>query len=150
MFIDDITNSGAIPVLEASMRFAAQRQRMIAGNIANISTPDYRQKDVSVKGFEHELARAVDARRDRSGGESGRLELRSTQELRIKDGPNGQEMTLSPRTSSGNILFHDRNNRDIERLMQDMVETAETFRTASEFMRGRLSLLRSAIAQRAG
>ncbi len=148
MFIDDITNSGAIPVLEASMHFAAQRQRLIAGNIANISTPDYRQKDVSVSDFQAELARAVDARRAGTGGERGSLELRSTQELRVEQGPDGSTLRLSPRTAPGGVLFHDRNNRDLERLMQDMVETAESFRTASEFMRGRFELLRTAIAQR--
>ncbi len=147
MFIDDLVNSGAIPTLEASLRFSAQRQRLNAGNIANISTPDYLQKDVSVGDFQKELGRAVDARRAATGGEVGRLSLRTTQELRV-DGPGSADFHLSPRTTSGNILFHDRNNRDLERLMQDMVETGQDFRTSSELMRGRFELLKAAIAQR--
>lgn len=148
MFIDDITNSGAIPTLEASLRFAAERQKLIAGNIANISTPDYRQKDVSISDFRRELGRAVDARRSLTGGERGGLSLRSTQELRV-DGPESADFHLSPRTPSGNVLFHDRNNRDLEHLMRDTVETTQEFRFATELLRGRFELLRSAIAMRA-
>lgn len=148
MLIEDITQSGAIPTLEASLRFASLRQRFIAGNIANISTPDYRQKNVSVADFRSELARAVDARRGATGGERGALELRSTQELRV-EGPGPSNFRLEPRTPSGNILFHDRNNRDTEGLMQDLVETGQEFRYASEMLRSRFELLKAAIAQRA-
>lgn len=148
MFIDDVTSSGAMPVLEASLRFASQRLRLIAGNIANISTPDYRQKDVSVSGFRSELARAIDARRSGSGGGRGELGLRSTRELRVH-GPGSSSFDLTPRTTSGNVLFHDRNNRDTEGLIQDLVETTQAHRVSAELMRGRLETIRSAIAQRA-
>ena len=100
MLIDDITSSGAIPTLEASLRFAAERQRLIAGNIANISTPDYRQKDVSIAGFQEALGRAIDARRASTGGERGDLPFRSTQELRV-DGAGSADFHLAPKTPSG-------------------------------------------------
>lgn len=147
MLISDITSSGAIPTLEASLRFAAERQRLIAGNIANISTPDYRQKDVSIAGFQEALGHAIDARRASTGGERGDLPLRSTQELRV-DGAGSADFHLAPKSPSGNILFHDRNNRDLEHLMRDNVETTQEFRFASELLRNRFELLKSAIAMR--
>ena len=59
-------------------------------------------------------------------------------------------LRLDPRTSSGNILFHDKNNRDLERTMQSLVENASMFRVATDLFRNRTTLLRDAIAERVG
>lgn len=145
MFLNDIINADAMPALEMTARFAAQRQRVIAHNIANVSTPDFIQKDVSVSGFRETLAHAIDRRRDSSGGFRGPLEWRESEELR-RDGQGN--LRLEPTTPSGNILFHDRNNRDVERLMQDQVENVAAFRLATELMRSHSELTRAAIALR--
>lgn len=144
MFIDNVVNSGAIPALGAAMSFAAQRQKIIAHNIANMTTPDFRPLDVSVTGFQRALGEAVDARRERYGGARGPLELRGTREFRLDK--NGF-IRLTPRTSSGNILFHDRNNRDLERTMQALAENAGAFRVAADLLRNRYRQLHSAIAE---
>jgi flagellar basal-body rod protein FlgB len=144
--ITDLVQGGAIPVLEMSVRFAAQRQRLIAHNIANIDTPDFQPRDVSVKDFQKTLARAIEKRRKTGTEQAGGLDWDTTREL--TKGVDG-ELRLEPHTAQGNILFHDRNNRDLERLMQDNVENALEFRTSSELLRSRYDLLRSAISQRA-
>lgn len=145
MFIADIFNSGAMPTLEAGMQFAAQRLRLLAHNIANISTPDFRPVDLSVKDFQAVLADAVAQRREATGGEQGRLDLKKTSEIEMVA---GGTLRFTPRTSSGNVLFHDRNNRDVERLMADQAETVAAYRAASDLLRGRFALLKSAISQR--
>lgn len=141
----DMLDSGAIPMLETAMKFAARRQELIAHNIANIETPDFRQVDVSVDGFRRALAEAVDRRRE-EGGESGPFVLGDSSEVR--QGAGG-ELVLNPSTPSGGILFHDRNDRDLERLMQDQAENAGAFRVATDLLRTRFDLLKSAISQRA-
>src|SRR5262245_38162651 len=101
MVFSEITSSGAIPVLEASMRFAARRQTLIAANIANIEAPDYRRMDVSVPGFRKTLAEAVEARRGAGG--NGELGLRDTREVhQAADGG----LELAARTPSPGVLFH--------------------------------------------
>ena len=145
MFLHDVINADAMPALEMATRFAAQRQRVTAHNIANLSTPDFIQQDVSLQGFRDTLAEAVDRRRRATGGHRGPLEWRETEELR-RDARG--DLALNPTTPSGNILFHDRNNRDLERLMQDQVENVVAFRTATELMRVHSELTRAAIAGR--
>ncbi len=145
MFISDLTNAGAIPVLEATMRFAAQRQRLIAHNIANLSTPDFRPLDVSVPAFQKSLREAVEARRAGRTAPGAPLQMGRNPEVEVA--PDGA-LRLSPRTPSANILFHDRNNRDLERTMQDLVENAAAFRVASDLLRSRYQLLNSAVAER--
>ncbi len=133
MLIGDVTNAGSLPVLSAAISMAGQRQRLLAHNIANIDTPDFRPVDVDVQGFRGELARAVRARRARTGGEHG--PLAGTPEVRT-------------RTSDRQVLYHDRNNRDVERLMQNLAENTLAFRMTTDLIRRQNDLLRSAISQR--
>lgn len=142
---DELSSSGEIPALSALLQFSAQRQRLIANNIANINTPDYRPVDVSVADFQQSLKDAIDRRRNQTGGASGDLRFNDTQEVR-QDGLG--RLVLTPQTPGSNILFHDRNNRDLERLQQAQVENATVYRIAADMLRGRFDLLRSAIAER--
>ena len=142
MILDQLFDAGAMPTLGRMMQFAARRQELIANNIANLSTPGFIQKDVSVTDFQHTLGKAVARRRERSG--SGPLELESTREVRFA--PNGS-LQLTPRTNRAGILYHDRNNRDLERLMQDMVENMTVFRVAGDLLRSQMSTLSAAISE---
>ncbi|MFG0306342.1 MAG: flagellar basal body rod protein FlgB [Phycisphaerales bacterium JB040] len=144
--ISDLSTSGAMPVLEAAMRFSAGRQRLLAHNIANFSTPNARMRDVSPQGFQAQLREAVEARRDANAGSFGELDLGNTSEIRHD--PATGRLHLTPGTPSGNVLAHDRNDRDLERTMQAMVENAGYFRVASDFMRQQKSQLIVAITER--
>lgn len=147
MFINDVINSGSVPTLELAVRFAGQRQALINHNIANIDTPDFRPLDASPAQFRRMLARAIDDRRARTGGEIGSLDWKATEELRRdSDG----ELSLTPRTPARGILFHDRNNRDLERLMQDNAENGAAYRVAVDMLKNRHDALRAAISERVG
>lgn len=143
--IDQLTNAGALPALEMTMRFAAQRQRLTAHNIANIDTPNFVQRDVSVEGFKAVLRDAVEERRVRTGGMHGRLEWQPTGEIeRTEQG----DMKLVAGTPVGGVMFHDRNNRDLERLMQTLAESTAAFRTASDLYRSQTMILQMAVSER--
>jgi flagellar basal-body rod protein FlgB len=143
MFID-FGNSGAIATLASSWRFAGERQKLIAHNIANIDTPNFIQKDVSVPAFRAKLAEAVESRRRQTGGE-GPLDLPDSGEVAF-DSSGGVHLT--PETPTGSILFHDKNNRDVEHLMKDSVENAMFYRMNVDFLKAQFDTLRVAISQR--
>jgi len=142
--IDGLTNADAIPVLERMLQFAGRRQLLLAHNIANLDTPGFRPVDVSVDAFRAELGRAVEVRRRLTGNGGGPLPLRSTSEVKVRAGG----LELRPRPIGDNILFHDRNDRDPERLTQAMVENFLVFRTAAELIRNHFDLLNTAIRER--
>lgn len=144
MFLRDLTESGAIPALELTARFAARRQELLAHNIANASTPDFRPMDADPGDFQRMLAQAIDRRRA-GGSPGGPLEWRETREVR-HDARRG--LRLLPRTPAANILFHDRNNRDLERMMADVVENVSAFRAATDMLRSRFQLIGAALAER--
>lgn len=146
--IGELSGGGAIPALEMTMRFAGARHRLIAHNIANISTPDFRPMDVSVTDFQRVLGEAIDKRRESgsgAGAAAGELMMKETRELRRA--ANGG-LELRPGTASGGVLFHDRNNRDTERMLQDLVENATVFRVASDLLKSRYQMLNTAIGER--
>lgn len=145
MFIGDLTTSGAIPALEATVSFAGQRQRVIAHNIANIETPDFRPVDASPREFQRSLREAVEARRERTGGSFGSLKMRSTDSIETRD---DGSFRLRPQPSGRGMLLHDRNDRDVERTMQDLAENAAAHRIATDLLRNQYATLRTAIVGR--
>lgn len=146
MLISDLIHDGASPTLEAMVRFAGARQRMIAHNIANISTPNFQQTEVDPARFQRSLAEAVERRRGTTGA-SGPLEVRPTEQFR-QESDGSLTFTPTARDPSRNILFHDRNNRGIEELMADQAENMAAFRVASDLLKSRHDLMRMAIAER--
>jgi|CXWL01.1.fsa_nt_gi flagellar basal-body rod protein FlgB len=141
--IAGLTDWGAMPTLEATIRFAGQRHRLVAHNIANISTPGFIQLDSPPDEFQRELGRALDDRR----GEGGQGPLRFDPSDGLETDEKG-DLRIVPSRPYGNILFHDQNNRDIERLMQDQSENLMVYRAAIDLLRSRAEMMRSALAGR--
>ena len=141
--IGGVTSTEGIATLERLVQFAGQRHRLIVNNIANIDTPGYRATDVSVEDFQKQLGDAIDERRQ-AGRPAGPLELKDSSQVDFST----HSLVLHPSPIGENILFHDGNDRDLERTMQDLVENFLTFRLASELVRNRFDLLHSAISER--
>ena len=142
--IDGLTNSGSIPALERLMQFAGQRHRILVNNIANLSTPEFRPSDVSVSDFQDQLGKAIDVRRKSGNGQTVSLPLESTSQVEVTP----DSIDLHPQPIGENLMFHDQNDRDVERTMQDLVENFMTFRTAAQFLRNRFDLMTTAIRER--
>ena len=144
--MESLSTSGGLAATELMMRFAGGRQRVLAHNIANLSTPGFQPKDVSVEGFRASLRAALDERGGRGG--RGALEI-DNGEVVASLSPSGVgRMRLEPGTARGNILFHDRNNRDLERSMQSLAENAGMYRVAAELWRKQSGMLKAAISER--
>ncbi|MFK7961438.1 MAG: flagellar basal body rod protein FlgB [Phycisphaerales bacterium] len=142
--ISGVTDAGSLPVLERMMQFAGARQRLLADAVANFNTPGYRAQDVSVEDFQSSLAEAADERRIRHRGRAGTLELEGSDQVRVR--PEG--LRLEPGEANENILFHDGNDRDLERTMQAVVENVMSFRSAISLMRTQYDQLLSAVRER--
>ena len=65
--IDSLFNSSTIPLLANVAAFAERRHEALAGNVANISTPDYRTRDLPVAEFQAALDEAIAHRQPADG-----------------------------------------------------------------------------------
>ncbi len=142
--IAGLFDQGALPTLERVVQFTHARQALLAHNVANLSTPHFRPADVDPRAFQDSLRKAVERRGSRPSPLRGPLELSDTRQIRF-----GKEsITLQPQPRNDNILFHDRNNRDVERVMQDLAENTMTHRLAIDLLRNQFEMLRTAIRER--
>jgi len=130
MFVDRMLNGGNAPLLEQVVQFAAARHKLIAEDIANVDTPGFRQKDLSVDRFQEML-------RERVGKRSVGEEWRRFEDI-------GREVENPER----GILFHDGNNRSMERLVSDLAKNAMMHNLAIELLRKQYMGLESALKER--
>jgi flagellar basal-body rod protein FlgB len=131
MFIDRLLNQGPNPVLEQQLRFTEARQQLIADNIANVSTPNYRQKDLSVERFQKMLRERVDRQQSAPSGS-----------VKFDDVSSDVE---HPRAG---ILFHDGNNRSMEQLMTDNAKNALMHNLVVELLRRQYQTMDMALKER--
>lgn len=142
--ISRMFDSGAMPALERLVQFTGQRHKVLTNNIANLSTPYFKPRDLDPDKFRAELRRAIDDRRGGRQPLSGELEMRDTDELRFREGG----IDVRPSQSNENILFHDQNNRSLERIMQDLAENTLTHNTGIDLLKNEFDMLRMAIRER--
>ena len=140
MFITAITNRGNIPVLEKTMAFAEARQLVLAENIANIETPGYRTRHLDPALFQRALSRAL----DRRGGDPRQpLAIERTAQFRLD--AEGRLQATPATEPPDNILFHDRTNARIERLMTDLADNQQVHNLAGHLLKECFDRLKTAI-----
>ena len=132
MFIDRLLNGGSAPVLEQVVQFAANRHKLIAEDIANIDTPEYRQKDMSLEKFQAMLREKID---HRSAGEAY---------------PKFDDIQVEVENPTQGILFHDGNNRSMEQLASDLAKNAMMHNLAIELLRKQYMTMEMALKERVG
>ena len=133
-----------MPVLERLVQFTGARHQVITHNIANLSTPHFRPRELNIEQFQRQLGRAVDERRATSSPAQSPLRMSNTRELRFHD--KGLDARTEPLDE--NIMFHDRNNRDLERIMQDLAENTLTHNAGLQMLKSEFDLLKMAIRGR--
>ena len=135
MFVERLLNQGNAPLLTQLLKFTAARHRLIAENVVNISTPNYRQKDLSLEGFQAALQRRVDQRQGAAPGAVGFDGIAAGQEVEEPD---------------RYVLFHDGANRSAEQLMADQAKNAMMHNMVVELLRKQFSALDMALKERVG
>lgn len=126
MWIDNIVGRSNTP-LDRVIQFTEARHNVLANNIANIDTPTYKMRDLQLSKFQADLAQAIESRSVDAlepPGRMGRVDYNQY------------------------LLFHDQNNRSIEKQMTAITENAILHNTAVELLRSRYQLLDKAIALR--
>jgi len=131
VFIERLINQTNAPLVEQVLKFSAARHKLIAGNMANVDTPGYRQKDLSQAKFYALL-------KDRA-------------QLRNESGPgsvgfDGVEVDMSH--PSAGILFHDGNNRSMEQLSAEQAKNGMLYTMAIELLKKQYSQMEMALRER--
>lgn len=138
--LEKIFSSSTMPLLNKAMDVAAERDTVIADNIANVSTPNFKRRDVI---FEEKLKKVLDCHTNH-----GKLSISNPRHIQI-DGINSWE-DLQPEIIQVNdeSYRNDENNVDIDVEMAKRTKNELYYDTLAQSMTHEIRLLRLAITGR--
>ena len=133
--------STTIPVLQQAVQFNQARHAVLAGNIANMDTPGYRVRDLSVEDFQNQLREVIKKRHSPTQPESVGMQMVGLTGAKPRD---EAEAVREPKT----ILYHDDSNVGVEFQVTEMVKNQMQHNMALTIMNNQLRLLETAISER--
>ena len=143
MWIDRLLESETTRAVELTASFAEQRHRVLAENLANVDTPNYRTKTLDPHAFQQSLQEALDRTADAG---SDRLELRGN--AQVTTGTGGQLEVQPVVEPAQNVLFHDGTNARLERTLADVNENSLLYEMSVNFLHNRYQNMLTAIRGR--
>ena len=130
-------SNSTIPALEQAIAFSQNRHLLLAGNIANLDTPDYKTRDLSVEDFHQQLREAIESENS-IGDNSDSIQSPGTRE-RIHT--EMQEV----RDVSKQILYHDGSDVSLEHQVTEIAKNQGMHNTAIALIRSQFHKLQAAI-----
>lgn len=144
--LNSIIDQTSIPLLEKVAQFGQRRHDVLAGNLANVDTPDYRPRDLPVEDFQQALHDAVAQRRlNESGGSSAAdyFSVRKSPKVNFTE-----DLFNAVESDPQKITFQDNNNRSIEHEVAKMTKNMMMQNYAVQLMTAQFSLMQSVISER--
>ena len=132
-----IFDASTIPFLQETVNFSQARHNVLAGNIANMDTPGYKVRDLSVDTFQQRLKAAMEVRKTKHEPVSPG----------IVDSPADEPMR-QVRESLKNILYHDDSNVSLEHQITEINKNQMLHNTAITIMTQQFRLLQVAVSER--
>ena len=126
-----VFNKLEIPRFEKFLNLSSLRHKLVASNVANVSTPGYAAKDIN---FDKEFARAT--------GESSSLVGKTTHERHI---PVGQHKDRAPRVHSTKVSGGDMNSVDIDHEISELAQNELMYTVAARLVKSKFEGLRNVI-----
>ncbi|MFW5692617.1 MAG: flagellar basal body rod protein FlgB [Thermoguttaceae bacterium] len=157
----NLFTSTTIPMMEEVAKFSQLRHTTLAGNIANLDTPDYQFRDLSVDDFHSRLKEAVEARRrpvqerhdpylyGAPGGPSWQTESAPVSPNHFGEFHSTREpLQAAAADEPHTILYHDKSNVELEQQVSEMVKNQMQHNLALTVMNQQFRLLTTAISGR--
>jgi flagellar basal-body rod protein FlgB len=139
--IANLFDSTTIPVLQEVVGFCQARHNVLAANIANMDTPGYKTRDLSVEDFQTRLHQAIESRHQPASSAEGI----SPGEIGIRSAEPMAEIAKNSKA----ILRHDQSNVSIEQQAAEMAKNQMQHNLALTIMTNQFQLLESAISEKA-
>jgi len=136
--LPNVFGSTNIPVLQEVLQFSQARHGVLVGNLANVNTPGYRTRDLSLDNFQARLKEAIAA------SERGSTTSQSPGVLTTDP----QDPMREVRNTMTTLLYHDDTNIDLEKQVAEITKNQYMHNLALTVMTNQIQLLESAISER--
>lgn len=135
-------NSTTVPALEQTAIFSQARHAVLAGNLANLDTPDYRSRDLSVNRFQEALAESIQRQQNPS---ARLLAAGETPGIVATD----SRFDSAPRAAMQEVVYHDGSDVGLEHQVTQIAKNQHMHNLAVALMRNQFGVLQAAISERA-
>lgn len=125
--------------LESALRFTEKRHRILVENIANVDTPGYKRKDISLRSFQAAMGRLDQGEVARAPGRGGGVPSDSSGFESIRSGPDASGM-----------VRQDGNNVSVEFEMAELASNALLHNTLAALVAKKYRGIEMAISGRIG
>jgi len=129
--------SSTLPVLQEVVNFSQARHTVLAGNIANMDTPGYKVRDLSVEDFQDRLRKAIEQGNKPAVPDSLGQTTEDRDDLFA-------EISKDPKS----ILYHDESNVGLEFQVTEMVKNQMQHNLALTLMTTQFRQMQVAISGR--
>ena len=136
--LDQIMNSPNFNYLSRAMTAASMRQEVVANNIANVNTPNYRKKNVE---FEDLLAREIYGEKT----PEGKLQMVQTHSKHLPYKPREIHATPTLVEDNTTIMRVDDNNVDVDIEMATLAKNQIYYNSLATQLGGYVQKIRNAI-----
>ena len=123
-----------VPRLEKYLDLSAKRHKLVSSNIANVSTPGYKSRDID---FQEEFNKATQ--------KTNRLSGETTHSNHI---PLGQHKDRAPEVKEARVENGEMNSVDIDREVSNMAQNELLFAVGSRLLQRNFESLRKAITSK--
>lgn len=129
-----LLNSTALPALEQTVSFAEKRHLLLASNLANMDTPDYQSRDISLDNFQKQLQTAISRSQTPPSTYATPIEDQQANFAKVRD-------------VSQQILMHDGSDVSLEQQVTEISKNQSMHNTAIALMRSQMQSLKVAITE---
>ncbi|WP_123040034.1 flagellar basal body rod protein FlgB [Cohnella candidum] len=136
----DLLSGASFQRLEGAIHAASMRQQVLANNIANVDTPNFKRSDVV---FEEMLSKAMGA-----GGQST-LSLKTTDARHLSNGGTSSNPAPTVVTDKNSVYNNNRNNVDIDKEMSLVAENQLRYNLFIQQVNHDVKMMRTGIDGRA-
>lgn len=134
--LTSLLNQTALPALEQTVGFATRRHSLLASNLANMDTPDYQTRDLSVSDFRSTLKTALQSSSAPGSRYETPTDVRQANFAKVRD-------------ISNQILYHDGSDVSLEHQVTEIAKNQSMHNTAIALMRSQFQTLKAAITESA-
>jgi flagellar basal-body rod protein FlgB len=135
--LNNILASGQIEILAQTAAFAEARHGLLAGNVANLDTPGYKTRDLSLENFQTRLKEAIERQQAPSEPHSPGLP-------RIAEGDPLRDVKETMKS----ILYHDQSDVGLEEQVMELANNQLMHNMAIALLTHQFKQLQTAISER--
>jgi flagellar basal-body rod protein FlgB len=141
--------STTLPALQQTLVFTERRHEVLASNIANLDTPDFRARDLPVDRFQETLAESIERAKQPSPGHTNVSRSQAAFNEMLGKPLERDDIAAGPRDTMEPIVYHDGSDVSLERQVTEIAKNQGMHNMAVATMRNQFALLRAAITERA-